>query len=92
MRSVLLQFEEISPGKGCPSVRESFCDYPFEGQDTIIDYFDHGRIILVSTGFVTDKLKGEIVPDILCLMTDGEYTWSSDLAHYVDRYNMWLDP
>ena len=92
MNNVLLCYEELSPGNGYPSMRECFSDVSYKGQNNIVAYLEKGKVTLTSPCFDRDIYTGEIIPGTLCLMTDGEYVWSSTLMYYVKKYNLRLDP
>ena len=36
------EYDELLPNKGYPSMKDSFCDAPYEGQDIIYYYLTHG--------------------------------------------------
>ena len=88
----LIRYEEFGPGMGFPSIRDSFCSTPYEGEKAIVEYLMRGETTLQSTSMAKDKITGEILPIRLCLMSDGEYSWASSLAYHVEKYHLRLDP
>ena len=38
-----------------------------------------------------DMISGEPIQDDLVALSDGEYCWRSDLAYYVEKYDVILD-
>jgi hypothetical protein len=50
-------------------------------------------VLAATSGFVSDILSPDsAVIGGLHLLTDGQWLWYSDLAHYVERYHVALDP
>ncbi len=91
MAKRIFDFDEYGPGMGFPSMKESMNDMPYEGMDRIISYLRSGRKTYAAAGRATDFFTGELIPGERCGMTDGEYSWVSSLAYYVEKYNVRLD-
>jgi len=86
----LIQFDEFGPGMGLPSIKDSFSKAPYAGKEKVIAYLSKGRKTYVATSYSRDVFTGEMIPGERCGMTDGEYSWNSALAYYVERYNLRL--
>ena len=58
----------------------------------IIDYLRNGATLIAAPGLAKDVLSdsSEII-DELCILTDGQWAWPSDLAYYVEKYSVGLD-
>ncbi|GAA2525702.1 hypothetical protein GCM10010423_19430 [Streptomyces levis] len=71
------------------SVREA--GEPYEGD--LVRYLRSGSVLAASGSAVHDILSpaNELI-DGLHLLTDGEWFWCTDLAHYVERYHVPVDP
>ena len=83
------QIKEIY-GDGYPSLRELISDVPFENKENVLHHMKNAQVTAAAAGVFRDILTGEVIPaEALCL-TDGEYYWRSDIAYYVERYNMRL--
>lgn len=84
------KYEELAPNKGYGSMRESFSNYPYPGQDKIIHYLRNGKVDMVSLAVPIDAFTGEKIPGDKLGMNDGKYTWWNTLAYYVEKYNLRL--
>jgi len=89
---ILGKYKELNRDMDFPSMVESFCNYPYEGKEAIVKYLEAGRKTAAACSRAKDAFTGEVIPGERCLMTDGEYSWSSCLSYYVDRYNLRLPP
>ena len=61
--------------------------------DKIISYLrNKGKQTLVSMRTPVDRLTGERIKGEQSVVhfTDGEYSWCSDLAYHVEKYNLRL--
>ena len=83
-------YEEISPGKGFPMMKDSFNEKPYQGQEKIVQYLLHGKKDMASFKIPKDVFTGETIPMSMIGMNDGEFTWWNTLAHYVKKYNLRL--
>ena len=86
----LSKFEELSLGCGYPSLKDSFQKESYIGREKMLKYLRNGKSVLASPEIRHDLITGERIPIKLEIMTDGEYTWSSELIYYVDKYNLRL--
>ncbi len=74
-----------------PSMRDSFQETPYKGQGRIIHYLRKGGMeTMVSGKLHKDCFTGEVIPYGNIGRDDGEYTWWTSLAHYVEKYNLRL--
>lgn len=88
----LNSFDEFNKGMNLSSMKDSFNDGSFEGKEKIVAYLQKGDKTIAACSYDRDVFTGERIPGKKCLMTDGEYSWSSCLYYYVDRYNLRLLP
>ena len=86
----LIRYNEFAEGMGFPSIKDSFEKNKYYGQDKIVDYLKNGKVVMVSTGYVTDVVTGDLIMQTKTFMNDGIYSWTSTLAYYVERYNLRL--
>ena len=84
------KYIEFNKDMDYPSMEEDFCDYPYEGKEMIINYLESGEKTVTACSRARDFFTGELIPGERCIMTDGEYSWSSSLSYYVDKYNLRL--
>lgn len=83
-------YDELSPGRGYPSMKKSFSDKPYQGKERVIHYLLHGKEDMVSFRTPKDVFSGEPISMNMIGMNDGEFTWWNTLAHYVEKYNLRL--
>lgn len=86
----LSKFEELSPGYGYPSLKDYFQNESYNEKDKIIKYLSNGKSVLASPEIHKDIVTGAKIPLKLEIMTDGKYTWSTEIIYYVDKYNLRL--
>jgi len=85
------QYEEISPNKGYPSMRDYMVSNKYAGQDRIVRYLKHGSIEATAAGGAKpDVFTGEAINVERGIQTDGNYAWSTVLPYYVEKYNLVL--
>lgn len=86
------EYDELSPGRGYPSLKGCCATGTYPGQGRIIYYLKHGKKDMVSMKIPKDVFTGEVIPMEQIGMNDGEYTWFNTLAYYVEKYNLRLPP
>lgn len=88
----LILFKEFGSVRGItfPSMKDYFADQPYPGKDKVVSYLKAGKKTYCAVGHATDFYTGERIPGERCGITDGEYTWNSELAYYVEKYNLML--
>ena len=86
----LILYDEFGKDMGFPSMKESFEEKPYEGQEKIAAYLEKGRPTYARASLPTDVFTGERIQGESCGMTDGEYSWISVLPYYVRKYNLRL--
>lgn len=80
-------------GVDYPALLELVSDKPMEHKETILRYLRKVRIddqVSAAAGVFHDVLTGAVIPGEALFLTDGKYGWRSDVAYYVDKYNMRL--
>ena len=86
----LCEYDEFYPNKGFPSIKPLLHGTEYSGRKEAIAYMCSGRPFLVSTKIPDDIVTGEHGVGGIAYRDDGDYTWSSELTYYVDKYNMRL--
>ncbi|MBR0342250.1 MAG: hypothetical protein IJH64_08400 [Oscillospiraceae bacterium] len=88
----LILYKEFGPAPGLdlPSMTDSFADEAYPGQEKVVKYLSEGRKTYCAAGRACDVFTGESIPGEWCGMTDGEFSWISELAYYVEKYNLRL--
>lgn len=84
------KYDELSPGKNYPSMKNFFSERPYNGQEKIIHYLRNGKEDMCRMEVAKDIFSGKIISNEMIGMNDGEYTWFDTLAYYVEKYNLRL--
>jgi hypothetical protein len=83
-------YDELSPGKRYPSMRDSFAAQPYPEQTRVAAYLRNGTSFMASVALPRDVITGKRFPGETLVMHDGKYCWSTDLVYYVEKYNLRL--
>lgn len=83
-------YEELEPGRGFPELKSSLIDgnYPFKKE--IVQFLQTGEIDLVRASRKRDIFTGKWIPLEVMVMHAEDFYWSTELAWYVDQYNLRL--
>ena len=83
-------FVELSHGdRSCGTLADARRDTPHALEEEIVAYLRAGTMLVGSPGVVFDVLSGAPVPiDTPAVLTDGQWMWPDDLAHYVETYHV----
>lgn len=74
------------------SIYEVITASPNANEDKIICYLESGEVFLVSPSVTRDVLlRDKRFIGCLKILTDGIWTWPSDLAYYVKEYHVALN-
>jgi hypothetical protein len=87
-------FNELSYGKGSgESLNECRSKFSEENIEEVLLYLKAGIPFAVAPGLSRDYLSSshEIIGS-LSLLTDGIFLWPSDLAYYVEKYQVSIPP
>ncbi|MFJ3791485.1 hypothetical protein [Kitasatospora sp. NPDC090091] len=87
-------FRELKYGSpDGPSIRTAVRAAAPEHEGDLVRYLRAGTALVLMPAAVPDVLSetGAFIGG-LHLLTDGHWLWYSDLAHYVGRYHVELDP
>ena len=83
---------EIATG-GEPSIHRDVGTIDPAIKPRALSYLRAGAVLLAYFTLSEDVLdEGRAVLGPLEIRTDGEWVWRSDLAHYVERYDLGLQP
>ncbi|MFD7528650.1 hypothetical protein ACFV8E_13830 [Streptomyces sp. NPDC059849] len=87
-------FRELEYGSpDGPSIRAAVRPAAPEHEGDLVRYLRAGSTLVATPSAVPDVLSaGGAFIGGLHLLTDGHWLWYSDLAHYVGRYHVELDP
>lgn len=87
------EFRELKHGRpDGPSLRASVRSKGDPHEEDLVRYLRSGSVLAATASAVHDVLSptNELI-DALHLLTDGEWFWHTDLAHYVEQYHVPLD-
>lgn len=77
--------------QNAPSMKEFMCDKPYENQQIIVDFLNHkGTTGIVSTAYPKDLITGKRIEGELFTRKTDRFSWWSDLAYHVEKYNLRL--
>ena len=88
----LCNFTEYGYSSGI-SMKDFVQKEPYSGKDKIVSYLNKGgKPTMVSMEAGSDKFTGERINGMpsVELRSDGKFTWWSDLAYHVEKYNLRL--
>ena len=92
---VVGDFHELGRGGNpeAPSIRWARRPRAAPYEPELVRYLKTGSVLAAMPAVVSDVLgaQGSVICG-LSLCTDGVWLWHSDLAHYVERYHVELDP
>ncbi|WP_329111997.1 hypothetical protein [Streptomyces sp. NBC_01353] len=87
------EFRELKHGRpDGPSLHACVRTEGIPNEEDLVRYLRAGRVLAATGSVVHDVLSptNELI-DRLHLLTDGEWFWHTDLAHYVERYHVPVD-
>lgn len=87
--NIMSEWSEFNP-LSQKSIRDDFNPDPSPFQSRILSYLDGGELVLASPSVAVDVITGKRISQTNCILTDGEYSWSGSLGHYIRKYNLRL--
>ena len=87
--NVMAEWKEFNP-IAKKSIKDDLMETPSPYYKKLITYLNNGEINLASPEKATDVISGDRISKTNYILTDGEYSWSSSLAYYVEKYNLRL--
>ena len=85
--NVMAKWKEFNPISD-RSMRDDFSERSSPFTKEIVDYLDNGELVIASPSIAVDVFSGEKIGRTNCILTDGEFSWSSSLSYYVEKYNL----
>ena len=76
-------------GSEYPELR-SLLDKPLNEKIRVLQYMENAPVISAAAASMRDVLTGEFTGKELLIHSDGKYLWRSDVAYYVEKYDMEL--
>ena len=90
--TILCNYTEYGSSNGI-SMKDHFENKPYKGMDKIVAYLKtKGKSTMVRMEMAKDRFTGERIKDMydLEIFSDGNFSWWSDLAYHVEKYNLRL--
>lgn len=87
---IIGKYDELAPGMGFPSLREHMQNKPYESKTAVLKHLRNGNVHMATASKIVDAISGETTNEELVFMNDGEYSWSSKIPYYVEKYNLRL--
>lgn len=88
-KNLMAMWKEFNPNSEI-SMIDCFQDNDIFSKQKIIEYLNNGAVNLVSSHRGVDVITGQALDCSEKILTDGEYSWSNTLSHYVEKYNLKL--
>lgn len=90
MRLFLCNYKEYG-AENAPSIIDASSSEPYFGKDKIVKFLtENGKAGLASTSVPHDRITGERIGIELVLKEADRFSWWSDLAYHVEKYNLRL--
>ena len=95
LKSMLIyigEYKELCPNhQDFPSIKDHLSNGPYKGQGKIIHYLRKGGVEdMISMAIRKDIFTGKPLMEEDVGRNDGEFTWWTSLAYYVEKYNLRL--
>ena len=83
-------YDELNLGRNFPSIKVALEKESYPHKKDIVNFLRNGEIDIARASRKKDVFDGELIPDEILVMHDGDYYWSNELAWYVNKYNLRL--
>lgn len=87
---VLGDFREFTELDDGPTILDALDRIEAVDRQAVIEYLTHGVALTAVPGSDSDVIDATVVALSSSILTDGEYIWRRDLAHYVSKYGVGL--
>lgn len=84
------KYEEMVPGMGFPSMKDRLESAPYKTKEDILKYLKSGKAHIATAARVIDVYSGEDTFRPLLHLNDGEFSWTTKLIYYIEKYNLRL--
>jgi hypothetical protein len=88
-KNIMALWKEFNPYAE-KSMKDDFAQEVSPFTSKIIAYLDSGEVTLASPSCSVDVFSGKTINRTTCILTDGVFSWSDSLGHYVQQYNLQL--
>lgn len=77
--------------ENAPSMLDVSASEPYLGKEKIVNFLiENGKAGLATAKVPSDRITGERIGGELILKETERFSWWSDLAYHVDKYNLHL--
>lgn len=84
------KYDELAPGMGFPAMKDNLSPEPYKTKPLVLKYLQSGRAHIATAARIVDVYSGETTNFTLLHLNDGEFSWTTKLIYYIDRYNLRL--
>lgn len=84
------KYDELAPGMGYPKMKDSFKAEPYSTKEDVLKYLRSGYAHIATAARIVDVISGNQTFLPLVHYNDGEYTWTTKLIYYIEKYNLRL--
>lgn len=84
------KYEELAPGMGFPTMKENLESKPYETKAEVLKYLKSGKPHIATAASVIDVYSGVNTFRPLLHLDDGEFSWTTKLIYYIEKYNLRL--
>ena len=89
-RIFLSNYKEYG-AENAPSMMEMSSGEPYAGKEKIVNFLnENGKAGLATAKIPSDRITGERIGGELILKETDRFSWWSDLAYHVEKYNLHL--
>lgn len=85
---VIGKSREIYNDKTLPSIKDNHRKLDPAIKKKVIGYLRAGRVTAASPAILKDVFTKEPLRIALCMQTDGQYAWRSDVLYYFEKYDL----
>lgn len=91
MKRIFLGHYKEFGASDAPSMQDFFEENPYPGKEKIVNFLQtQGQVGAVAVKMPVDLFTGKRIPGELFFKKYDRFSWSSDLAYYVEKYNLRL--
>lgn len=84
------KYDELIPGMGFPSMKDRLQAAPYKTKNDILKYLKSGKAHIATAARVIDVYSREDTFRPLLHLNDGEFSWTTKLIYYIEKYNLRL--
>lgn len=83
-------YAELEQGRNFPKLKDSLEKEEYPHKNDVLRFLQSGTVDFARASRAKDVFSGNIIPEEVLVMHDGDFCWSNILAWYVEKYNLRL--